>query len=70
LKKNLGPTIPGESKFWTKWDDAIKQFSLQLHFKPQPKQLVKFVGKSKKGTYDPMQPKTSGPKPGYAYFNK
>jgi len=78
IEKNLGPTIPGESKFWTKWDDAIKQFSLQLHFKPQPKKLVTYPqNKSQKGsatggtgsTYDPMQPKTT-PKSNYAYFNK
>jgi len=37
IEKNVGPTIPGESKFWTKWDDETKTFSLQLHFKPPPK---------------------------------
>lgn len=72
----------GESKFWTKWDETIKQFSLQLHFKPQPKKPVgpTFVPVVKSG-YDPMQPKPtaapSAPTPtankppsNYAYFNK
>jgi splicing factor 3A subunit 2 len=69
IEKNLGPTIPGESKFWTKWDDPIKQFSLQLHFKPQPKKVVPFQPKPQTG-YDPMQPRGANPKPNYAYFNK
>jgi len=71
IEKNLGPTIPGESKFWTKWDDPIKQFSLCLHFKPQPK-TQEFKPKKSTG-YDPMQPKTTPPpnaRSDYAYFNK
>jgi splicing factor 3A subunit 2 len=73
IEKNLGPTIPGESKFWTKWDDTIKQFSLCLNFKPQSKPITtEFV--AKKSDYDPMQPKTTPTLPNirsdYAYFNK
>eukprot|EP01123_Difflugia_compressa_P001704 TRINITY_DN1210_c0_g1_i2.p1 TRINITY_DN1210_c0_g1~~TRINITY_DN1210_c0_g1_i2.p1 ORF type:complete len:317 (-),score=96.63 TRINITY_DN1210_c0_g1_i2:23-973(-) len=37
IEKNVGPQVPGESKFWTKWDEDTKTFSLQLHFKPQKK---------------------------------
>jgi splicing factor 3A subunit 2 len=73
IEKNLGPTIPGESKFWTKWDDAIKQFSLQLHFKPQPKGGVVYHPHPPKPNtgYDPMQPKTTpNVKPDNVYFNK
>jgi len=33
IEKNVGPQVPGESKFWTKWDEDNKTFSLQLHFK-------------------------------------
>jgi len=80
IEKNVGPQVPGESKFWTKWDEDNKTFSLQLHFKP----LVT-VPQHKKGPpgaetgdaivgsssrYDPMQPKTTNPHSDYAYFNK
>jgi len=73
IEKNVGPQVPGESKFWTKWDDAIKQFSLQLHFKPQPKgSAITYQPQPKSNTgYDPMQPKTTpNVRPDNAYFNK
>jgi len=37
IEKAVGPEIPGETKFWTKWDDESKQFQLQLQFKAEPK---------------------------------
>jgi len=39
IEKNVGPQVPGESKFWTKWDEDTKTFSLQLHFKPPTNQV-------------------------------
>jgi len=73
IEKSAGPQVPGESKFWTKWDETINQFSLQLHFKPQPKRvhIIETVGRK----YDPMQPKKEeaplqDPRASYAYFNK
>jgi len=84
IEKNVGPTVPGESKFWTKWEEDTKTFSLQLHFKP-PTQSRKSVvvqpapattsaqppsSSSSSGSYDPMQPKPSHPHSDYAYFNK
>eukprot|EP01126_Amoeba_proteus_P030052 TRINITY_DN2978_c0_g1_i1.p4 TRINITY_DN2978_c0_g1~~TRINITY_DN2978_c0_g1_i1.p4 ORF type:complete len:110 (+),score=28.02 TRINITY_DN2978_c0_g1_i1:676-1005(+) len=72
IEKSVGPQIPGESKFWTKWDETIKQFSLQLHFKPQPKKITIKT----KPAFDAMQPRTTAeaplqdPRASYAYFNK
>lgn len=84
IEKSTGPQIPGESKvsllwaisyifqFWTKWDENMKQFSLQLHFKPAKKiTIVETTGRR----YDPMQPKKEeaplqDPRANYAYFNK
>jgi len=76
IEKNVGPQIPGESKFWTKWDETIKQFSLQLHFKPEENKAP-YVPRPK-SNYDPMQPKPgaapvagpANPRANYAYFNK
>jgi len=86
IEKNVGPQVPGESKFWTKWDEDTKTFSLQLHFKaqtnqPPPKKgppgaetdgdaIVGASSSSSSSTYDPMQPKTTNPHSNYAYFNK
>jgi len=47
IEKSVGPQIPGETKFWTKWDETIKQFSLQLHFKPQVQRLGQITPKPK-----------------------
>jgi len=67
IEKNVGPEVPGESKFWTKWDEDAKIFQLQLNFKPQPKEFVK----RPKSDYDAMAPKDeSNPRANYAYFNK
>eukprot|EP01125_Pyxidicula_operculata_P004455 TRINITY_DN1687_c0_g1_i2.p2 TRINITY_DN1687_c0_g1~~TRINITY_DN1687_c0_g1_i2.p2 ORF type:complete len:114 (+),score=36.34 TRINITY_DN1687_c0_g1_i2:826-1167(+) len=77
IEKNVGPQIPGESKFWTRWDDETKVFSLQLHFKPQPKKQVTSTttpAPPPPRPFDPMQPKPSppanNPYMNYAYFNK
>jgi splicing factor 3A subunit 2 len=37
IEKAVGPEIPGETKFWTKWDEEAKQFELQLQYKPEQK---------------------------------
>jgi len=69
IEKCIGPQVPGESKFWTKWDEETKTFSLQLHFKPQRSQKAS-VPASGAARYDPMQPKQADPRSSYAYFNK
>jgi len=71
IEKNVGPQVPGESKFWTKWDEDTKTFSLQLHFKPQKKPGAPPTTRPPgAGRYDPMQPKAPNPHMNYAYFNK
>jgi len=74
IEKSVGPQVAGESKFWTKWDEVGKQFSLQLHFKPQPKLKIPAAPEQQEPSakYDPMQPKTkpANPYSNYAYFNK
>eukprot|EP01130_Rhizamoeba_saxonica_P012721 TRINITY_DN5397_c0_g1_i1.p1 TRINITY_DN5397_c0_g1~~TRINITY_DN5397_c0_g1_i1.p1 ORF type:complete len:263 (-),score=50.74 TRINITY_DN5397_c0_g1_i1:75-830(-) len=33
IESNIGPEVPGESKFWTRWAEDTNTFSLQLYFK-------------------------------------
>uniref|UniRef100_A0A6B2LEX3 Matrin-type domain-containing protein n=1 Tax=Arcella intermedia TaxID=1963864 RepID=A0A6B2LEX3_9EUKA len=73
IEKNVGPQVPGESKFWTKWEEETKTFSLQLHFKPEKKSTpapAPAAAAPSKSSYDPMQPKSTNPHMNYAYFNK
>eukprot|EP01129_Flabellula_baltica_P006469 TRINITY_DN2424_c0_g1_i2.p1 TRINITY_DN2424_c0_g1~~TRINITY_DN2424_c0_g1_i2.p1 ORF type:complete len:171 (+),score=34.54 TRINITY_DN2424_c0_g1_i2:228-740(+) len=35
IERSIGPEIPGESKFWTNWDNDTKKFQIQLSFKPE-----------------------------------
>jgi len=75
IVKNVGPEVPGESPFWTKYDEVGKLFHLQLTFKPQPKERPQ---QNQKSDYDPMAPRpdrdgapgTANPRANYAYFNR
>ena len=35
IERQVGPEIPGESKFWTNWEEDTKKFQLRLCFKPE-----------------------------------
>jgi len=51
IEKTVGPEVPGESKFWTKWDEEMKQFQLQLYFKPEPISQPKKAKESQRSNY-------------------
>jgi splicing factor 3A subunit 2 len=72
IVKNVGPEVPGESPFWTKYDESGRLFNLHLTFKPQPKERTE----REKSDYDPMAPRpdrdsgAANPRANYAYFNR
>lgn len=74
IVKNVGPEVPGESPFWTKYDESTKLFNLHLTFKPQPRERPE---PREKSDYDPMAPRpdrdstpAANPRANYAYFNR